>query len=134
LTKDGLTQQAAPPPAQQPAPQPTARNVEPGDGPWIGGRNAKVTIVEWSDFQCPFCGRVAPTLKQIRDTYKDDVKIVWRNEPLSFHPNAMPAAKAAMAAHKQGKFWQMHEKMFANQQQLSEEKYEEWAKEIGLDV
>src|SRR5262249_7492342 len=137
LVKDGLSgppaqpQQAPPPP-----PPPQARNVDPGDGPFQGPRHAKVTIVEWSDFQCPFCGRVEPTLKQIRDTYKDDVKIVWRNEPLSFHPNAMPAAKAAMAAHKQGndKFWKMQELMFANQAALSEAKYEEWARQIGLDV
>ena len=137
LTKDGLTGPPAQPQQAPPAPPaPQARNVEPGDGPSIGPKHAKVTIVEWSDFQCPFCGRVEPTLKQIRDTYKDDVKLVWRNEPLSFHPNAMPAAKAAMAAYKQGndKFWKMHELMFANQAQLSEEKYEEWAKQVGLDV
>ena len=137
LIKDGLTAPAPQPQAQPSAPPPPqARNVDPGEGPAIGPKNAKVTIVEWSDFQCPFCGRVEPTLKQIRDTYKDDVKIVWRNEPLSFHPNAMPAAKAAMAAYKQGndKFWKMHDLMFANQTQLSEQKYEEWAKEAGLDV
>jgi len=62
------------------------------------------------------------------------VKLVWRNQPLSFHPNALPAAKAAMAAHKQGKFWQMHALLFQNQQELSEAKYEEWAKQIGLDL
>jgi protein-disulfide isomerase len=130
-----MTAPAPQPQAQQPQapPPPQARNVEPGDGPAIGGKRPKVTIVEWSDFQCPFCGRVEPTLKQIMDTYKDDVKIVWRNEPLSFHPNAMPAAKAAMAAAKQGKFWQMHDLMFAHQQELSDAKYAEWAMQIGLD-
>jgi protein-disulfide isomerase len=135
LIKDGR-EAPAPAPQQQPsAPPPAqARNVDPGDGPAIGGKQPKVTIVEWSDFQCPFCGRVEPTLKQVMSTYKDDVRIVWRNEPLSFHPNAMPAAKAAMAAHKQGKFWQMHDLMFAHQTELSEAKYEEWAKEVGLDV
>ncbi len=134
LIKDGQSGPPAPPP--QAAPQPTARNVDPGDGPWTGSKKPKVTIVEWSDFQCPFCGRVEPTLKQILDTYKDDVRLVWRNEPLSFHPNAMPAAKAAMAAARQGndKFWKMHELMFANQTQLSEAKYEEWAKQIGLNL
>jgi protein-disulfide isomerase len=134
LIKDG---QLAPPPQQQqnaPPPPPSARNVDPGSGPVMGPKNAKVTIVEFSDFQCPYCGRVEPTLKQIFDTYKGDVRLVWRNEPLSFHPNALPAAKAAMAAHKQGKFWAMHELMFAHQPELSEAKYEEWAKQIGLDV
>jgi protein-disulfide isomerase len=136
LIKDGMTAPAPQPQQQAPQapPPPQARNVDPGDGPAIGGKKPKVTIVEWSDFQCPFCSRVAPTLKQIRDTYKDDVRIVWRNEPLSFHPNAMPAAKAAMAAARQGKFWQMHDLMFAHQQELSEPKYEEWAREIGLDL
>jgi protein-disulfide isomerase len=135
LVKDGLAQQPAPPKQPDaPPPAPTARNIDPGDGPAMGGKHPKVTIVEWSDFQCPFCSRVEPTLKQITDTYKDDVKIVWRNEPLSFHPNALPAAKAAMAAAKQGKFWPMHDLMFAHQQELSDAKYEEWAKQIGLNL
>jgi protein-disulfide isomerase len=133
LIKDGIT---APPAAPPQAPPPAqARRIELDESaPAIGGKTPKVTMVLWSDFQCPFCSRVEPTLKQIRDTYKDDVKLVWRNQPLSFHPNAMPAAKAAMAAHKQGKFWQMHDLMFANQAQLSDAKYEEWAKQLGLDV
>jgi protein-disulfide isomerase len=133
LIKDGITAQPQPQ-AAPPPPPPQAQNVEPGDGPAIGSKRPKVTIVEWSDFQCPFCSRVEPTLKQILSTYKDDVKIVWRNEPLSFHPNAMPAAKAAMAAAGQGKFWQMHDLMFEHQQELSEAKYEEWARQIGLDL
>ena len=135
LIKDGMLQEPAPPQQQQQAPAPTAKNVDPGtDSPAMGGKHPKVTIVEWSDFQCPFCSRVEPTLKQITDTYKDDVRIVWRNEPLSFHPNAMPAAKAAMAAARQGKFWQMHDLMFAHQQELSDAKYEEWAKQLGLNL
>ena len=136
LTRDGLAAQAAPPPAAAEPEKPQARAVDPGDGPALGGKKPKVTIVEWSDFQCPFCSRVEPTLKQIRDTYKDDVRIVWRNEPLPFHPNALPAAKAAMAAARQGsdKFWKMHDLMFGHQQELSEAKYEEWAREIGLDL
>ena len=134
LTKDGLNGPPAPPP--QAAPPAQARNVEAGEGPWVGARKPKVTIVEWSDFQCPFCARVEPTLKQILETYKEEVRIVWRNEPLSFHPNAMPAAKAAMAAARQGndKFWKMHRLMFENQAGLSEGKYEELAKQIGLNL
>ena len=135
LIKDGMLQEPAPPQQQQQAPAPTAKNVDPGtDSPAMGGKHPKVTIVEWSDFQCPFCSRVEPTLKQITDTYKDDVRVVWRNEPLSFHPNAMPAAKAAMAAGRQGKFWQMHDLMFEHQGELSDAKYEEWAKQVGLDL
>src|SRR5258708_1506972 len=109
LIKDGATAPPPPPPqAAPPPPPPQAQNVEPGDGPAIGSKRPKVIIVEWSDFQCPFCSRVEPTLKQILETYKDDVKIVWRNEPLSFHPTAMPAAKAAMTASSQGKIWRSH--------------------------
>ncbi len=137
LVKDGMAAPAPQPQQQQQQqapPPPQARNVDPGDGPALGGKRPKVTIVEWSDFQCPFCSRVEPTLKQITDTYKDDVRIVWRNEPLSFHPNALPAAKAAMAAARQGKFWQMHDLMFAHQGDLSDAKYEEWARQIGVDV
>jgi protein-disulfide isomerase len=134
LVKDGQSGPPAPPPPQAP-PGPQARNVELGaDSPWTGAKNAKVTIVEFSDFQCPFCLRAEPTIRKILDTYKGDVKLVWRNEPLPFHPNAMPAAKAAMAAHKQGKFWQMHKLLFEHQQELSEPKYEEWANQAGLDV
>ncbi len=135
LIKDGASAPPAPPPSQQAPPPPQARNVDPGEGPAIGGKHAKVTIVEWSDFQCPFCSRVEPTLKQILDTYKDEVKVVWRNEPLPFHPNAMPAAKAAMAAARQGndKFWKLHDLMFAHQQELSDAKYAEWAMQAGVD-
>ena len=133
LVKDGQTAPPAPPP--QPPPAPTARNVDLGtDSPWTGAKQAKVTIVEFSDFQCPFCQRAEPTVQKILETYKGQVKLVWRNQPLSFHPNALPAAKAAMAAHKQGKFWQMHKLLFEHQNELSEAKYEEWAKQIGLDM
>jgi protein-disulfide isomerase len=137
LVKDGQSAPPAQPTPPQPAPAPAAqaRNVDPGaDSPWTGARNAKVTIVEFSEFQCPFCARAEPTLQKVLETYKGDVKLVWRNQPLSFHPHALPAAKAAMAAHKQGKFWKMHALMFAHQAELSEAKYEEWAKQIGLDL
>src|SRR5690606_16614226 len=78
----------------------------PEDAPTKGPKDAKVTIVAFSDFECPFCARANPTLQQILDTYKDDVRIVFRHLPLSFHRNAKPAAEAAMAAHEQGKFWE----------------------------
>jgi protein-disulfide isomerase len=123
-------------PLQPPAPpQPQVFNVQfRADDPVAGPKFAKVTIVEFSEFQCPFCGRVEPTLKQIRTTYGDSVRIVWKHQPLPFHPNAMPAAEASEAARKQGKFWEMHDLMFANQSLLSPDKYEEWAKQIGLNV
>jgi protein-disulfide isomerase len=106
----------------------------PADSPMKGPKDAKVTIVEWSDFQCPYCSRVEPTLEQVENKYGKDVRIVWRNQPMSFHPNARPAAIAAMAAGDQGKFWEYHDKLFAHQQQLSPENYEKWAQELGLNV
>ncbi len=131
---------ATAPPPQAPAPQaapaPAAiRKIDvPSDAPVRGAKAAKVTIVVWSDFQCPFCSRVVPTLKQIEDTYAKDVRVVWRNQPLPFHENAKPAANAAMAAHEQGKFWQMHDKIFANQGALDRQSLERYGQEIGLDM
>ena len=111
--------------------------MQAGNAPAKGPKNAPVTIVEWSDFQCPYCGRAQPALKQILEQYAGKVRLVWKNQPLSFHPNAMPAAEAAMAAYEQGgsdKFWKMHDKFFENQTGLSPSYYEQVAKEIGLDV
>ncbi len=110
------------------------KDVALGHAPVKGAPNAPVTIVMFSDFQCPFCSRVEPTVKQIEDAYAGKVKVVWKNNPLPFHPNAMPAAKAAMAAYKQGKFWEMHDLLFANQRELSPASYEKWAQQIGLNM
>ncbi len=132
-----MIQGAAPqqPPPPPPPPPPAASKVPfRSDDPARGAKNAKVTIVEFSDFQCPFCSRVGPTLKQLEQAYGKDLRIVWKHQPLPFHPNAMPAAEAAEAARDQGKFWQMHDLMFAEQQQLAPAKYEAWARQIGLDV
>jgi protein-disulfide isomerase len=105
-----------------------------GDAPRKGDPEAKVTIVEWSDFQCPFCGRVVPTLQQIEKTYGADVRFVFKNNPLPMHPDAPYAARAAIAAHRQGKFWQMHDKLFSNQSNLERADLEKYAQEIGLDM
>jgi len=102
--------------------------------PFHGGRNARVVIQQFSDFQCPFCGRVEPTLAQLLEQYGDRIKVVWRNFPLPMHSNAMIAAEASLAAHAQGKFWQMHEKLFANQRALERADLERYAEEIGLDM
>jgi protein-disulfide isomerase len=143
LTKDGLTKAPAPKPQEQAArpgqPDPKAVYKVPlqGNEPQKGPDDALVTIVEFSDFECPFCGRVEPTLKEIQDKYGNDVRIVWMNNPLPFHANAKPAAAAALEAHAQKgdkAFWAMHEKMFANQRALTTENLEKWAKELGLDM
>jgi len=102
--------------------------------PVRGDPDAKVAVIEFSDFQCPFCGRAVPTLDQIQKTYGDKVRIVFKHLPLQMHSKAPAAHAAAEAAHRQGKFWEMHDKIFANQAQMSPEKYREYAKELGLDL
>ncbi|MCB9785293.1 MAG: DsbA family protein [Deltaproteobacteria bacterium] len=104
------------------------------DAPSFGPADAKVTIVEYSDFQCPYCSKAAETAHKIKEKYGDKVRFVFRQFPLSFHQNAMPAAQAALAAAEQGKFWEMHDKMFANQNALGREDLEKYAQEIGLDM
>jgi protein-disulfide isomerase len=102
--------------------------------PVKGPESARVTIVEWSDFQCPFCRRVGPTIEQIRQVYPDDVRFAFMHLPLRSHPKAPAAHAAAEAAHQQGRFWEMHDLIFENQAEMSPEKYVEYAREIGLDV
>ena len=138
IMKAAKTTRTAPPPEQRQRPgqpDPAVNYAVPTDGrPQWGKADALVTIVEFSDFQCPFCSRVNPTLKQIKEQYANDVRIVFRQMPLHIHPQAKPAAKAALAADRQGKFWEMHDKLFENQKGLSDQAFETWAGEIGLDV
>ncbi|GAB4212739.1 MAG: hypothetical protein OHK0013_35820 [Sandaracinaceae bacterium] len=105
--------------------------------PQRGPDNALVTIVMWSDFQCPFCNRVEPTLDRVVEQFGDQVRIIWRDQPLPFHQNAMPAAEAAREAYAQGgdqKFWQMHDLLFENQQNLTRETLDRLAQQVGLDM
>jgi protein-disulfide isomerase len=102
--------------------------------PALGPEDAKITVIEFSDFQCPFCSRVYPTLHRMRPEYGDDVRIVFKHLPLSIHSKAPGAHAASEAAKLQGKFWPMHDKIFEGQRLLSDAQYEAWAKEIGLDV
>ncbi|MDH3728260.1 MAG: thioredoxin domain-containing protein, partial [Myxococcales bacterium] len=140
ITKNGLTKAAPPKPQQQPGqPDPNAVYKVPlqGDEPQKGPDDALITIVEFSDFECPFCGRVEPTLEAIEDKYGKDVRVVWMNNPLPFHKNAKPAANAALEAHAQKGdkgFWAMHEKLFSNQRGLTTENLEKYAKELGLNM
>jgi protein-disulfide isomerase len=102
--------------------------------PVRGNPDAKIAVVEFSDFQCPFCEKSVHTLDQIEQSYGDKVRIVFKHLPLSMHSKAPAAHAAAEAAHRQGKFWAMHDKIFANQSEMSPEKYREYAHEIGLDL
>ncbi len=103
-------------------------------GPARGPDAAKVTVVEFSDFQCPFCGREAPVIEKLMKEYDGKVKLVFRHFPLDFHPFAEKAAEAGACAADQGKFWQLHDKMFGNQQKLAVEDLKAYAKESGLDT
>ncbi|MDB4976531.1 MAG: Periplasmic thiol disulfide interchange protein DsbA, partial [Myxococcaceae bacterium] len=135
LTKDGATKPAAAPAA---AAAPDANKIYDipvkKDAPVKGGKNAKVVIQEFSDFQCPFCGRVNPTIKQITEEYGDKIKIVWRNYPLPFHQDAGPAAQAATEVFEQGgsdKFWAYHNILFDNQRALTRADLEKYAEQVG---
>ena len=102
-----------------------------------GAKNAKVTLVEYSDFQCPFCSRHLPTVQQALKDFPNDVNLVYRHYPLSFHPEAQKAAEASECAAKLGgndAFWKMHDDLFANQATLSRTLYTELAKKIGLNT
>src|SRR5688500_4627408 len=105
---------ATPPPAP-PAPSAAPAALELykvplGDSPARGGSAAKVTVVVFSEFQCPFCSRITGTLDQLLQSYGQEVRLVWKHRPLPFHDRATPAALAAEAAREQGKFWEMHDR------------------------
>ncbi len=109
----------------------------PATGPALGPKTALVTIVEFADFQCPYCKKVEPTLQQVRQTYGNDVRIVFKHEPLTFHPRAEPAAELAIEARvEKGDtgFWAAHDKLFASQPALEDSDLEQIAKDLGLDV
>jgi protein-disulfide isomerase len=125
---------AAPPARPQIDPN-KVYSLNAGDSAARGPKDAKITIVEFSDYQCPFCSQAEPLIDQVMQAYPKDVQRVYKQFPLtSIHPNALPASKAAVAAGKQGKFWEMHQKLFSNQRELSPDNYKKWAEELKLDT
>ena len=128
----------APSPSPGPAPAPARLdNVDEDDDPFLGDKNAPVTIVSFEDFQCPFCKRAFDqTFPQLKKDYIDTgkVKYVYRDFPLSFHPQANAAAEAAECADDQGKFWDYHGAIFNNQNRLGRDLYIELAGQFNLDV
>ncbi len=137
-SKEGVA--VSPEPAAEVAPTNAASGgpipIEQDDPTW-GKADALVTIVEISDFQCPFCSRVNGTLKQIKETYGDKVRFVWKHNPLPFHKQAQPAHEAAQAVFELGgndAFWKFHDLAFANQKALTPENFEKWATEAGVDA
>jgi protein-disulfide isomerase len=117
-------------------PDPSRRYaIDIATAPRKGPDSAPVTIAEFSEFQCPFCRRAAPTLKRIEEVYGGKVRIAWKNLPLtSIHEHAMGAALAAEAARNQGKFWEYHDKLFENQEHLEAADLNRYAQELDLDM
>lgn len=99
-----------------------------------GKKEAPVTIVEFSDYQCPYCSKLQPTLNQVLAAYPDDVKLVFKDFPLSFHKQAKNAAKAARAAGEQGKYWEMHDLLFKDFNKLTDDSFKTYATQLGLDT
>jgi len=133
------TGQVAQQPTQPSAPsQPSKVEVDAGDSARIGNSDAPVEIIEFSDFECPFCQRAAPTVKQILAEYGDDVTFVYRHFPLdSIHPMATPAAVASECVREQGgdeAFFEYHDLIFERQSSLSSSNLKSWAQEIGHNI
>ena len=103
------------------------------NAPFKGQANAKITLVEFSDFQCPYCAQAVGFLNEILKAYPNDVRLVFKQYPLEMHANARISSAAALAAHAQGKFWPMHDKMYANYKQLTRPNILAWAKELGVE-
>jgi len=109
-------------------------DIPEDDSPVFGAKNPKLTIVEFTEFQCPYCSRIAPTMKELMDKYPNDIKFVYKHFPLSFHPNARPAAAASIAAQKQGKFWEFRYALAPHSRELSDSTFEAVAKQVGLNI
>jgi len=109
-------------------------NLPVGTSAIKGNKNASITVVEFSDFQCPYCARLQPTLRDVLKAYPNDVKLVYKDFPLSFHKQAKNAAKAARAAGEQGKYWEMHDLIFENFAKVNEVMFKDFATKLNLDI
>jgi protein-disulfide isomerase len=136
IEKDIAARPAAPAAAQRPQVDPNkVYEIPVGNSAVRGPKNAPVTITMFSDFQCPFCAQSAPIVDQVLAAYPNDVNFVMKQFPLrQIHPNADPAARAAIAAGKQGKFWEMHDDLYKNSRNLTPETIKGIAEKIGLDM
>jgi protein-disulfide isomerase len=113
--------------------EPFRADIEVEGSPFKGPTRAPVTIVEFSDFECGYCGRLSQTLNDVKNKYGDDLRIVFRQFPLQMHPNAPKAAEASLCANDQGKFWEMHDLLFQEQRQLDVVALKDKASRLGLD-
>ena len=114
--------------------EPPRVDIEAGDNPSMGPKGAPILIVEFTDYQCPFCGRVRSTISQLMDEYKDKIRYVLRDFPLSFHQFAKKAHEAAHCAGDQGKYWEYNKELWAHQQALDVGKLKEYANVLKLDA
>jgi protein-disulfide isomerase len=114
--------------------EPPRQQIAATNSPSKGSASAPVELIEFSDFQCPYCLRANPTVTQVLNTYGDRVHFVYRHYPLPGHPNARPAAEAATCAAEQGKFWQYHDRLFADPSKLSDADLKKSAADLGLDA
>jgi protein-disulfide isomerase len=108
--------------------------VTVGDSPALGPADAKVTLVEFGDFQCPYCGDEEPVMRQLRTAYDGRVRFVFKQFPLSFHEYAQLASEAALAANAQGQFWPYHDSLYDHQPDLARADLETYAEGLGLDM
>ncbi len=122
-------------PSATAGPDPGKRyEIEIGDSPVLGPDDAAVTIVEFSDFECPFCASASPTLERLMREYPSRIRRVFKHNPMPFHHRAVLAHRAAAAAHAQGKFWEMHDLLFGSQDKLDRESLSLRAKQLELDL
>ncbi|MES1208088.1 MAG: thioredoxin domain-containing protein, partial [Pseudomonadota bacterium] len=110
------------------------KKIDVSDAPMKGNPNARITLIEFADYECPHCKRFQPVLRQIVDEFPNDVKLFFKHYPLPQHTNARLAAEGAVAAQKQGKFWQYQDKLWDHQDDLNPAEIDKVAKETGLDV
>jgi protein-disulfide isomerase len=110
------------------------RNVDVGTSPSKGPVGAPITVIEFADFECPYCAMMAPVLEQVWQQHSQEMRFVYKFLPLSGHVHGDPAARAGIAAIAQGKFWEMHDKLFANRDHLEQSDLDGYAKELGMDL
>jgi 2-hydroxychromene-2-carboxylate isomerase len=112
----------------------TSKAIPLAGSPWRGPEDARVVLVEFADFECPFCQKIAPELEAIWEKRRDKVRFVYKYMPLAMHPHGEISARAAIAAQMQGKFWEMEKLLFANGQHLEQPDLEKYAASVGLDL
>ena len=114
--------------------EPPRQTIAATDSPSRGPASAPIELIEFSDFQCPFCQRANPTVQQVLTTYGDRIRFVYRHYPLPNHPNARPAAEASACAAEQGKFWPYHDRLFSGQAGMTDGELKQHAVAVGLDA